>query len=122
MLKKLTMWALFLVLAVQVWKMPDFQQFKDETIAGVWDLASEKSHKKELTQVSEFASRIKYWMENFDDQEKEYIKQVTESQSNFEQFVQNYCREAKPFHPVLSNAHLLLACDKAKQSLQARPN
>ncbi|MCU4677073.1 hypothetical protein N7931_15675 [Catenovulum sp. 2E275] len=114
MLKKLIIWAVILLAAVQLSKTQQFQQIKNESFAKIWDMLEHKSKTKTSNQAQQFSKSIQFWLESFSPQEKQLIKDITSTEQSYLSFINNYCYEAKPYHPILSNAHLLLVCDKAK--------
>lgn len=115
MIKKLVLWSALLLVAVQIWKMPEFQQFKEESIEKVWNLASDTAAPKLNNDAQRFAYKMKYWMESFSDSEKAFINKLSQNPAQFKRFVTGYCFEAKLYHPELSQANLYLSCEKARE-------
>lgn len=114
MLKKLFIWLLLIVTMMKIWETAEFQQYKDRIIGDMWSLADEKSGHKKLKMAEKFGKKMSYWMENFSAKEKAYIAEVALKTSNFNAFLENYCYEKVPFHPILNSENLIVACDKAR--------
>lgn len=115
MIKKLIFWSFLLLAAVQIWKTPEFQKFKDENIDKIWHLASDTAAPKQHNSAQRYAYKMKYWMENFSENEKAFISELSKNQVQFNRFVTDYCFEAKLYHPKLTQANLHLSCEKAKE-------
>ncbi|EWH11723.1 hypothetical protein DS2_02830 [Catenovulum agarivorans DS-2] len=119
MLKKILIWIILIAGAMHIWKTPEFQEYKKRIVGDVWQSAGSITKTQSMVKPVDLYEHFVHRFNEFAPPEQQHLKQISRSVDSIDRFVDNYCFESDPYHPIFSDKNLTSVCRQAIKTQSA---